>query len=213
MNGGLLLMAQILKDDLREKLKAVALLEFMANGYLNSSLRSIAKNSNITAGNIYHYYKNKEDLFFAVIQPVFDRINSFLKQHSNNTLDLERIPDNDLILYVKNREHNMDTINDFADMFVEIHKDNKEELLLLITKSEGFKYGHTNHVLIDWVQEILVKKTQQESDEFLNDLDKRIYAKVMAASFVKGIIVLVEECKTENQLKYILQKHIQSYFL
>jgi hypothetical protein len=60
---------------------------------------------------------------------------------------------------------------------------------------------------------MLVKKTQQESYEFLNDFDKRIYAKVMAASFVKGIIVLVEECKTENQLKYILQKHIQSYFL
>lgn len=206
-------MAQILKNDLREKIKAAALSEFTARGYLNGSLRSIAKNSNITASNIYHYYKNKEALFFAVIQPVFDRINSFLREHSNNTLDLEHLPGNDLILDVKNREHIVDTINDFADMFVEIYKNNKEELLLLITKSKGFKYGYTHHVIIDWVQELFLKKIQQEPNDFLNNSDKVIYSRVTAASFVKGIIVLIEECQTEKQLKYIIQKHIQSYFL
>lgn len=206
-------MVQILKNDLREKIKTAALSEFKAKGYLNGSLRSIALKANITASNIYHYYKNKEALFFAVIQPVFERINCFLKEHSNNSLDLDYLPNNDLISYERNREQIVDTINDFADMFVEIHKNYKEELLLLITNSKGFKYGHTHHVIIDWVQEIFLKKIQQEPNEFLNHSDKKIYAKVMAASFVKGTIVLIEECKNEKQLKYILQKHIQAYFL
>jgi|GEM_PF-2598958 len=206
-------MVQILKNDLRKKIKTAALSEFKEKGYLHSSLRSIAKNSNITASNIYHYYENKEDLFFTVIYPAFDRINSFLKEHSNSTLDLEHLPDNNLIPYVTNRKHIVDTINDFADMFVEIYKNYKDELLVLITRSKGFKYGHTHHVIIDWVQEIFFKKIQREPNEFMTDTDKKVYAKVMAASFVKGIIVLVEECKSENQLKYIIQKHIQSYFL
>ena len=47
----------------QKKILSVAKKEFLRNGFLNASLRNIAKNAGVTTGALYRYYTSKEDLF------------------------------------------------------------------------------------------------------------------------------------------------------
>lgn len=63
-------MAQILKDEIRERILAAALDEFYERGYKLAAMRSIAAKAKISASLTYSYYKNKAELFDVVIRPV-----------------------------------------------------------------------------------------------------------------------------------------------
>jgi AcrR family transcriptional regulator len=74
---------QVLKDNLRERILAAARREFCDNGYKNASMRRIAANAGITAGNIYRYYENKDALLQAVIRPVTAEIEKILRESTD----------------------------------------------------------------------------------------------------------------------------------
>ena len=63
-------MPQVLKDEIREKILVAALDEFFNRGYKLAAMRNIAANAQIPTGLIYSYYKNKADLFDAILSPV-----------------------------------------------------------------------------------------------------------------------------------------------
>ena len=60
---------QVLKEEIREKIKKVALDEFEKKGYQKTTMRGIASKANLTVGNLYRYFKNKDDLFDILLQP------------------------------------------------------------------------------------------------------------------------------------------------
>ena len=51
---------QTQKDEIKERIIAVARQEFIANGVKNTSMQRIASLSGIAVGNIYHYFKSKD---------------------------------------------------------------------------------------------------------------------------------------------------------
>ena len=61
--------------------------EFMSKGYRDASLRDIAKDAHVTTGALYGYFKNKEDLFGALVHSSYygfqqiyrDVLNEFMK--------------------------------------------------------------------------------------------------------------------------------------
>ena len=60
---------QILKDEVKKSIRQAALSEFKKHGYMKASIRQIADAAGITPGNIYRYFKSKDDLFDELIQP------------------------------------------------------------------------------------------------------------------------------------------------
>ncbi len=60
-------MAQIKKEEVKKRIISNAKREFLAKGFKNASIRSIAKKANITSGTIYTYFKNKNDLYESII--------------------------------------------------------------------------------------------------------------------------------------------------
>ena len=63
---------QYLKKEVREKILCAAVEEFKQYGYADASIRNIANNAEISLGNIYRYFTNKEALYFAVINPFME---------------------------------------------------------------------------------------------------------------------------------------------
>jgi AcrR family transcriptional regulator len=51
----------------REKIERVALRLFCAQGFHGTSMRQIAQQSRVSLGNIYNYYKTKDDLFTSIV--------------------------------------------------------------------------------------------------------------------------------------------------
>ncbi len=67
-------------NETKQNIIIQALKYFSENDYDRASLNSIAEALNITKGAIYHYFKNKDGLFEAVINFTNDSIETFLSQ-------------------------------------------------------------------------------------------------------------------------------------
>ena len=79
-------MAQKLKDELRQAIIEAAKEEFLQKGYENASMRSIAAKADITVGNIYRYFENKEDLNIHILAETSQDMTKILDSLQINRL-------------------------------------------------------------------------------------------------------------------------------
>lgn len=89
---------QTKKDDLRKSILLAARHEFLVHGFQNSSLRQIAQKANTTSGNIYHYFKNKDELLDEILLPMIAVLDAFLKEHVNDASAVHSIEEIDQAL-------------------------------------------------------------------------------------------------------------------
>jgi AcrR family transcriptional regulator len=77
-----IIMTQFLKDHVREDIIDAALHEFAAHGYSGANIADIAKRSGISTGNVYRYFANKSELFYAAVPNSFvkDLLSKFKKR-------------------------------------------------------------------------------------------------------------------------------------
>jgi AcrR family transcriptional regulator len=62
------------RSDIAERLVIAARARFLAQGVDGASLREIAKEAGTTIGMVYYYFPMKDDLFIAVVEPVYARL-------------------------------------------------------------------------------------------------------------------------------------------
>ncbi|MTD38779.1 TetR family transcriptional regulator [Erwinia sp. CPCC 100877] len=62
----------------RENIIKIATRLFMDNGYQGTSTRQIARLANVTQPNLYHHFKNKEEVYIGVIEVLLKDVNSEL---------------------------------------------------------------------------------------------------------------------------------------
>lgn len=67
-------MAQIKKENIQGQLLRAARREFLRHGFQGASLRGIAERAQVSLANIYNYYRDKDALYVAVLQPRLDDI-------------------------------------------------------------------------------------------------------------------------------------------
>ena len=61
---------QYIKESLRKRILETALTEFDEKGFDGASMRAIAEGSGTSLGNLYRYFKNKDDLYQNCLFPV-----------------------------------------------------------------------------------------------------------------------------------------------
>ncbi|MEH7238506.1 TetR/AcrR family transcriptional regulator [Bacillus sp. JJ1562] len=71
---------QVQEELSREKIMDVAHELFVQKGYQHVSMRQIAKELNYSHGAIYYHFKNKADLFYAMVVQDFELLNDVLNQ-------------------------------------------------------------------------------------------------------------------------------------
>ncbi len=81
-------MAQRLKESQRIKILNAAKKEFLLKGIEGTSLRSIARNAEMSVGNIYHYYESKDEIVKELLSPVYGNLNEVVLAFSDNKLSL-----------------------------------------------------------------------------------------------------------------------------
>lgn len=134
-------MAQTLKPEVRELIIASAKKEFLENGYENASMRTIAKNSNMTVGNLYRYFENKEDIHSQIISSTLKKMNNAYNKLSDLDLSLET-----RVFDVRFNTFDLENkLDEFAHDLVDIYFDNKTEFNIVFLQST-FKDN-----MIDWL--------------------------------------------------------------
>lgn len=116
--------------------------EFIEKGYINASLRSICKKAEVTTGALYFFFKDKDDLFDAVVGGPLRELDAMISEH------LRRESEGDI-------NDPMDETHDLEDStrIMEVLFKYKEEFILLLTQSQGSKYENIKDRLIDEMQQ------------------------------------------------------------
>lgn len=122
----------------RERILAAAKAEFLAKRYSEVSLRKICRDADITTGGFYRYFKDKEEVFAALVEPVVAKVDRLLLMR-----DVEESA---------SEYHRVLSTGFLGDRFARymrsIHED-EDILFLFLQNSTGTRYEHYDYKLAD----------------------------------------------------------------
>lgn len=124
------------------KIKEIALEEFLKNGFDNTSIKVICDKVHVTTGSFYKRFKDKEELFEKIVEPI---ASIFLKKFKDNDFDIDEYEndyDNSIKIVLEMVNYVCDNMNTFK---------------LLISCSHGSKYQN----YLDQIVKIQEEKTIQ----------------------------------------------------
>lgn len=180
-------MAQVLKEEIREKILNAALQEFFDNGYKSAAMRNIAQKAKIPTGLIYSYYKNKDALFNAVLQPVL--------YDWERVLSAEDDTHNESEIYGLSKAETECLINLF---------NHRQEFIILIDKSDGTKYSNEKERFIQDIEKHLNKHRKDENSD-------SVFIHIIANNFVDGLMQIMYHYKGKEWALMILHKLSKMY--
>jgi len=121
-------MAQVLKQEIKEKILASALKVFADKGYEKCSIADIANSAGLSAGNIYRYFPNKEALFYAALPEELSRVLIDTAKKNINLWNGKLISNDP--------GHFEQAHNQLINVMIE----NREQLIILFRHSKGTIY-------------------------------------------------------------------------
>lgn len=182
-------MAQVLKEEIREKILQAALQEFYQHGYSGAAMRNIAEQASIPTGLIYSYYANKEALLEAVLQPVRYNWKSVLVEgmgrHGNGGQS-DRLS-----------KREMDCIKNLL-----LHR---REFIIMMDKSGNTRFSGEKETFILEIEEHL-SRLMKESKEYDD-----VYIHIIVDNFVEGLLQVMYHCKNDEHALKTMEKLIQMY--
>lgn len=183
---------QVLKDAVRERLILAALQEIAIHGYDLTSMRAIAKHANVSPGNVYAYFKNKEDLLDAILSPtlhlLYEQIAMMSKGDNLSTISFALL----------------------AQRITDFYLENKTQFIVLMTKAHGTKYASAKQSIIQAIQNrllldlfpLLPKSTQDP-----------VLALTIASALVEGLLTIFTNVSSESRVRELVLHLMQLLFM
>jgi len=191
---------QVLKEKIRQKIKKAAVSEFEERGYQKSSMRSIASSAGITVGNLYRYFKNKDDLFNVIIQPAFQEIYKFIDEFAR----LKKSK-----LYEKKQKDSF--IITFEESLIRIYIRHRAELVILFSGSKGSQMENAREKIISLIAERIKKEAFPRMKKKIV-IESDFLAQILAFSFVEGISLVLNKYKDKEKTKDLFTQFTNIYF-
>lgn len=141
---------------LNPKIFNSAVNEFLDKGFLNASLKDICNRAGVTTGALYKRYKNKADLFDAVVEGTLNSI----EQYSGVKLDY-----NAELLESEALSQAWEMSEETHILITNYFYDHYEGLRLLLVCSEGTKHSSFMHDFID--------KNTKTVHQFITEVHRR----------------------------------------
>lgn len=192
-------------DETRTKILNVAENLFKSNGYENTTTRDIAESANLNHGNLYYYYKRKDDILIDILRIRLNNLFVFIKGKlmSENILllypvylriivDLFVINPERVDLFVKSMTSNY-LRNRLIDLYYEIYDKN-----LNLNGFNKYIVYESTIASVGLQSTLLVKFLNNELETSKNDICSTIIRKTFS-----GII-------SEEMIKYYTKESILS---
>jgi len=178
---------QYLKDEIKSRIISSALNEFYNKGFVDASMRKIAKDANVAIGNVYRYFKSKEDLFYEVVDPAYNSLINIKENNYKSTSDLV-------------------VFEAVVDRIMLVFKEYRVQLSILIDKGKGTKYENIKDKLIlVTVKEISDYLLPMLKEREVNIKEAFIF-NVIAAAFLEGLFIILREYNDEDVIRYLVHE-------
>lgn len=134
---------QVLKEDIRGRILAVAGQQFGQKGYSKTSMREIAGAVGVGVGNIYNYFTNKDELFREVVRPVLLALEAMLQEHHG-------IRGEDVML-IRSEQY----LKDCIDEYVSLINEHRDLMRILLFRAQGSSLEHFRESYTDRSTELV----------------------------------------------------------
>jgi len=182
---------QVLKENVKEKIYQAAIEEFYKKGFLKAKMQDIAKKARISVGLTYSYYNNKEDLFAAIVEPIYKEI----------------------IYSIENEEERDSEIGDPANLFeqesafiLQLLRQKRKIFLILIDCSKGTRFEKAKEQIINVTKEHIKRQLSPRVNDQLFKIDEAFYH-ILANNFIEGLLEIARHYQgsqwAENMLKLL----------
>lgn len=157
-------MPQVQKKEIRERVLGTALRLFAEEGYQNVTLARISNESNVSVGNIYHYFSGKSELFDAVFpKELVDEMTLQIKKKimtgKNHTVSLQRKN----LQYILNSEKFLEYIVKYKYHFQ------------ILKHVQGTPYAGMLEQLSEHLSNLVYEKFVKKEDETLKTALNNLY--------------------------------------
>ena len=197
-------MAQFQKDEVRESILDSAREEFLEHGYESSSMRRIALKSKMTVGNLYRYFKNKEELSTTIVSPTYDAIDRMVSRLTGGTVHLGGGAES----FSASIEQLKEMLSSLSDGLVDIYREHRTEVKILMMGSR------LNKELTGWFSKMIAEQIEAHFPFEKNDARVRTLSDCYAGSIFGGIkTILASEQFSDETLKSMVRIYLNSYLL
>jgi AcrR family transcriptional regulator len=156
-------------------------------------MRRIAKAAGVATGNLYRYFKSKDDIFDEIVKAVYRRISVFIEEASQ----LEEYGRGDVKLLAGH----------ITEGIMKIHAGYGRELLVIADKSTGSKHENFLQVLCDMVFE----RIKNEMSFDIKDTDD-ILIRILSLGFVEGIFMILRSVADRKRREELINRMLILYF-
>ena len=176
----------------------VAKSEFLVHGYRAVGLREIVKKAGVTTGAFYGYFKNKEELFSALVEKEYNHLLEIYRTmiESFGSLPMEE--------QIRNLDVHAKALLTSLSEYIFQHRD---AFKLILCSSEGTEYSNLIHEL--------AKLDSDATRELLDLSEMKINSKLehmlisgMFATFFELIIHDVSEEEAEEYIAQMLSFYV-----
>lgn len=175
---------QYKKDVLRESILTEAEKEFFEKGYINASLRQIAKRSGMTIGNLYHYFDSKEALFNELVKNEHEAFVYMLNHHYENEFALDARGSADIRVW-------KGFLRTFLSQLKPIFTN---RFLIMLDRSAGTSYENTKEEFVKFVSAHFYEHIEDTSM-----FSSTKFAELIARQLIDGIMNVIRSVPDENE--------------
>jgi len=191
-----------------EKLMEQAIQEFLANGYIGASLRTISENAGTSPRAVYTRYKDKEGLFAALVSEHAETLKNMFRNYMADYHD-RPVEKQKQLFYDKNFSEEyqgyIHTIMDYIYQHWNAFK-------LLVCNSEGTKYAGFVDEIVDIEEQYTLLYIEHTGNDVIRSgraAPQLIH--LLCSSFVHGFFEIVRHDMSQDEaLTYVVQ--LQSFF-
>ena len=113
--------------------------EFAEKGFECATIRSIGERAGMTSAGLYRHYKDKEEMFASIVQPLIDEVGEWTRQHKEKKyamLDADAEKDS---LFGES----------VLDMIRDVVLPKRDDFRLLLCKAQGTRYENFVHEYVE----------------------------------------------------------------
>ena len=196
-------MAQIFKPELREAIIQSARNEFYIHGFEKASMRNIAKSAHMTVGNLYRYFKDKEDLADALLASTIDKLDKII------TGEISHIPTDVQLAHGRTAEFDA-RIRRLSMGFAHVFETDRKEFMTLI------RHPRMADQVVGSIKKIMVLMVERWFSQ-VDLFDRRIdmITSMLASAVFNGLVRLFEESldSPQEEIEWMISTYLNLFTL
>lgn len=167
------------KRAVKEEIHIAALNEFFEHNYKEASMRTIAKNVNMTVGNLYCYFNNKADIFDSLVGEIYEQATEYFNKTAQLVIRTSNFTDESVIDVIRQGSI--------------IMEEKRKNLIILMNRGAGTKYANVKSEFTGNIQKhylaIVDSFEKAKGTKFGGDRDFMTH--MAAYFFIEGFVDIV----------------------